>query len=55
MLNWLDEEEEKLKNIALEEYMEKSAKMSAGGRLYPSDKFLLSYDEYYGNKDYTEE
>lgn len=52
LLNWLDEEEEKLKNIALEEFMEKEAQQKAGGKLIPGDEFLLTYDEYYGNKEF---
>lgn len=55
ILNWLDEEEEKLKNIALEEFMEKEAEKKAGGKLIPGDEFLLTYDDYYGNKEYAEE
>ena len=53
LLNWLDEEEEKLKNIALEEYMEKEAAENESGQAIPGDKFLLTYDDYYGNKDYS--
>lgn len=53
ILDWLDEEEEKLKNIALEEYMETESQKKAGIKTTPGKEFLLTYDEYYGNKDLT--
>ena len=55
ILDWLDEEEEKLKNIALEEYMEMESEKKAGVKTTPGKEFLLTYDEYYGNKDLTAE
>ena len=55
ILDWLDQEEDKLKNIALEEFMEKQAEQKAGGRLIPGDEFMLQYDDYYGNQEYKQE
>ena len=51
LLKWLDEEEEKLKNIALEEFMETESQQKAAVKLTPGKEFHLTYDEYYGNKD----
>ena len=51
LLHWLDEEEEKLKNIALEEFMETESQQQAAVKLTPGKEFHLTYDEYYGNKD----
>lgn len=51
ILRWLDEEEEKLKNIALEEFMEAESLNKAAVKLTPGKEFHLTYDEYYGNKD----
>jgi len=51
ILRWLDEEEEKLKNIALEEFMETEAQQKSSVKLTPGKEFFLTYDEYYGNKD----
>lgn len=51
LLKWLDEEEEKLKNIALEEYLETESQKKASVKLTPGKDFILTYDEYYGNKD----
>lgn len=51
ILRWLDEEEEKLKNIALEEFMEAQADQKTSVKTTPGRDFFLTYDEYYGNKD----
>lgn len=51
LLRWLDEEEEKLKNIALEEFMESESQKKAAVKLTPGKEFFLTYDDYYGNKD----
>ena len=55
MLTWLDQEEEKLKNIALEEFMEAESQKKAGVKTTPGTEFYLTYDDYYGNKDLTAE
>ena len=51
ILTWLDEEEEKLKNIALEEFMETESLKKSAAKLTPGNEFHLLYDEYYGNKE----
>ena len=51
LLRWLDEEEEKLKNIALEEFLESETKQKAAVKLTPGSEYYLTYDDYYGNKD----
>ena len=53
LLKWLDEEEEKLKNIALEEYMEAETQNQADIKLTPGKEFYLTYDEYYNNKEHV--
>mmetsp|Transcript_30979 Transcript_30979/g.36343 ORF Transcript_30979/g.36343 Transcript_30979/m.36343 type:complete len:154 (+) Transcript_30979:723-1184(+) len=55
ILKWLDEEEEKLKNIALEEFMETESQQKAAVKLTPGKEFHLTYDEYYDNKDMVSE
>ena len=55
VLDWLDEEEEKLKNIALEEFLEAQTKQKADVKLTPGKEFYLTYDEYYNNKEIVEE
>ena len=55
LLRWLDEEEEKLKNIALEEYMDAETKKQADIKLTPGKDFYLTYDEYYDTKDLVTE
>jgi len=55
MLRWLDEEEEKLKNIALEEFLESEAQQKAAVKLTPGEEFHLTLDDYYGNKDMVSE
>jgi len=55
ILKWLDAEEAKLKNIALEEYMEKEAETKAAVKLTPGTEFYLTYDEYYNNEDFITE
>lgn len=55
ILRWLDEEEEKLKNIALEEYLEAETKSKADVKTTPGKEFYLTYDEYYDNKDFVTE
>ena len=51
ILRWLDEEEEKLKNIALEEYMDAETKNQSDIKLTPGKQFYLTYDEYYNNRE----
>ena len=51
ILRWLDEEEEKLKNIALEEYMDAETRNQSDIKLTPGKKFYLTYDEYYNNRE----
>lgn len=55
ILDWLNEEEEKLKNIALEEFMETESRRKAAIKLTPGEEFYLTYDEYYGNKELASE
>lgn len=55
VLRWLDEEEEKLKNIALEEFLEAQTKQKADFKMTPGDEFYLTYDEYYNNKEVMDE
>lgn len=50
-MRWLDEEEEKLKNIALEEYMDAETKNQSDIKLTPGKQFYLTYDEYYNNRE----
>ena len=49
ILDWLDHEEEKIKNIALEAALENEAKQRSSAKLTPGDEFYLTYDDYYGN------
>jgi len=51
ILSWLENEEEKLKNIALEYAMNKQASDKSKGKLIPGDEFLLTYDEYFNNTE----
>lgn len=51
ILKWLDEEEEKLKNIALEEYLDAETQSKASVKLTPGKEYHLTYDDYYGNRD----
>lgn len=55
ILSWLEEEEEKLKNLALQEYLEREADQRASQKLTPGEEFLLTVDDYYGNPEYVRE
>ena len=51
ILNWLNNEEEKLKNIAIEFAIEQEARNKSQTKLTPGDDFYLTYEDYYGNTD----
>jgi hypothetical protein len=51
ILNWLANEEEKLKNIAIEFAIEQEARQKSQTKLTPGDEFYLTYEDYYGNTD----
>lgn len=53
ILQWLDDEEEKLKNIALTYALEKDAAKQQMSKVTPGDEFHLTIDDYFGNKDTT--
>ena len=51
IMNWLEQEEEKLKNIALEYALETTARQRSQSKLTPGEEFYLTYDDYYGNQE----
>ena len=51
ILAWLDEEEEKLKSLALQQFVEQEATEVRRAKRTPGDEFYLTYDDYYGNRE----
>lgn len=53
VLKWLDDEEERLRNLELEEAFNQMAKSKGAQRMIPGNEFIITVDDYYGNVEKT--
>ena len=53
ILKWLDDEEERLRNLELEEAFNQMAKSKGAQRMIPGNEFIITVDDYYGNVEKT--